>query len=456
MESVDSYAITQDNYRIYSKYVIETRAYPGLVDGCKAVQRRTIHCSYKYLPRKKVKSVNAIGEIVKLHPHPNSIYGVIVSMASEYDCAFPLFDTKGNFGGLGHPAAAERYTEVMISDLAIKIFESFSDYVDMKLGDMDINEPEYLATMLPLCFLHGTYGIPTGMSTVNIPPLNPIDMIKYYMEVLKSRDTSIVPNVIVKPNIGNISIASSKDEWKKMMEQGQGSILYKPTMEIVDNKTIVITGVHPSRSFANVTKILNQELARDQIDVRDETTTSTRYVVEIPPYRRVNINEVFERLMKGLTARESYRFIFADKGVAVFSGFHGAVKSNIDYLIECCKRKFDNELKNLKYKLDVLKTIEMMKKDKNVLKLIQMSTEEAVKFISSTYEITVDQAKSVLGKPLSYMTKEHLQEISSIEKEIDTVNNNNSDIFKYLLDKYKDLLSDVKRFTKGKEFTRFS
>jgi DNA gyrase/topoisomerase IV subunit A len=391
----------------------------------------------------------------KLHPHPNSIYGTLVSMASKHNCAFPLFNTKGNFGSREHPASAERYTEAMISDLAIKIFESFADYVDMKLGELDTDEPEYLAALLPLCFLHGTYGIPSGMSTVNIPALNPNDMIDYYIEVLKSKNLDYIPDVLVKPQFGRVKIVSSVNDWKKILRTGKGSLKFKPWMEIVNNRTIVITSMPPGKTIDHVMKVLNLELQRDQIDIRDESTTSLRYVIEIPPYRRVNINDIYNKLDRGLTTSESYRFIFADKGIAVFTGFHGVVKENLKYLIECCQRKFENELKVLTNKFEILNTIELMKKDNNHTKLINMDTEQAVKFISETYRITEEQSRAVLSKSISYLTRGHFKELEDIKNQIEQLKNDSKDVYSYLLRMYESLKKDVAEFTKDFEYTQF-
>lgn len=456
--SKDALQIAQDNYTGYSKYVVATRAYPGLKDGAKKVARRSIHTCYRKLPRTLVKSVNAIGEIVKVHPHPNSIYGVLVGMASKYDCRFPLYETKGNFGGLGHPCAAERYTELMISDLACKIFESFSDYIDMSPGEMGYEEPISLATYLPLCFLHGTYGIPTGMSTVNIPALNPIDMVKYYIKVLESRNLDSVPNMMVRPNVGDVKIKSTKEDWLKILEKGQGSVYYYPSISIMnDNRSIVITGLPPSKKFAHVNKILEQEILRDQIDLRDETTNSIRFVIEIPPYRRVNTKEIYQKLLKGLTASESYKFIFADDdGNAIHSGFHGVVKENLQYLIRCAERKFREELANLEYKLKILQVIEEMKKDGCLSKIVEMNQVQAIKYISDFYKVTEDQAKSVLSKSISYLTREHQNEISDIIKATELNKSNNDDVYSYLVKEYKSLLKDITKFIGTSQLTEFS
>ena len=83
----DATDIAKQNYTEYSKYVIKTRCYPDIYDGCKAVHRRCIYASYKGLPRHLVKSTNAIGEIVKYHPHPSSIYDTLARCAYSVNFA---------------------------------------------------------------------------------------------------------------------------------------------------------------------------------------------------------------------------------------------------------------------------------------------------------------------------------------------------------------------------------
>lgn len=456
LKTMDSTDIVSENYIEFSKYVIATRAYPSLTDGCKSVHRRCIHCCYKYLPRHKVKSAEASGKITVLHPHPQSIYGVLVSMASKYDCKFPLFETKGNFGGLGFQCAAERYTELMLSDLAIKIFESFSDYVDMKPGEMNTDEPTALAALLPLCFLHGSYGIPTGMSTVNIPALNAVDLIKYYIEILKSKNLNTVPNVLVRPNYGNIKISSSVNEWKEILATGQGSIRYQANIQFENPKTIAVTGVPEGRDISTIFKVLDEEVQTDKICVRDETTDSIRYVIEAQPYRRVDMKEIYNKLERALAKSESYRFIFAEDGIAVFCGLHHAVKKNLEYTIKCCQRKLETEIKDLQFKLSVLKTIQALKLNSRKLKeFIGMDNQQAIKFLMENYNLNEDSAKSVLNKPISYLTREHDEEIKQLEKSIKICEDNNQDIYNYLLEIYKSLLKDVKAFTKDTVPTTF-
>lgn len=447
----DATDIAKQNYVEYSKYVIKTRCYPNIRDGCKAVHRRSIYASYKHLPRHLVKSTNAIGEIVKYHPHPSSIYETLVGMASKYNCAFPVFDTKGNFGDSVNPPAAERYTELMISDIALQIFCSFADYTDMILGETDVNEPESLATLLPLCFLQGSYGIPTGMSVVNIPPLNPIDLVKYYIDVLEHGDTSYKSNVVVKPNVGNVLMANSKKEWLSVLNSGEGTVKYLPVYEISKDKRIItIYGLPKGKSFSDVMNLFATEFEKEQIDIRDETTDECRYTIEILPYQRVNMKSICDRIDKKLSQNVKYKFIFSDGENAVYASFADVIKINLDYLIKCCNKKLNAELCSINNKLSVLNVIEQLKGN-NVKKLFTMSEAEAVEYISKTYKVSTDVGKMVMSKPMSYLTREHQKEIDNLNAQVEYVKNAMSDIYNYLILLYKDVLSVIrKKYNKTK------
>lgn len=446
----------KENYIDYSKYVVRTRAYPSLVDGCKAIHRRIIDTCYKNLPKKHlVKSPNAIGEIVKLHPHPSAIYPVLASMASPIDCPFPLFDIEGNFGGNGFAPAAERYTSLGLSELAGKIFEQFSTSVDMIEGEMDKNEPANLATFLPLSFLMGSYGIPVGMSTVNIPALNPLDIIAYCIEVLKTGDLTAKPDVLVKPNVGNVYVKSSKSDWQKMLSRGLGKIAYAPKIE-VQEKSLIISGVPSGKDFKNVLDILAPEIEKDQIDARDETDKNGLcFVVEILPYKKVNINSLAKRLTDKLTVNESYRFIFADDGVAVHAGFQTAMSYTLSYLQTCCLRWIDKEIVSLDGVIKILSIIEQMKKDGALMKLPTFDRSQAISYIMTTYEASEEIAKTVLSKPLSYLTKEHAQEIKEYKDNLKLFKERRKDVNGYLIEQYEALIPEVKKVLKNKEMTTF-
>jgi DNA gyrase/topoisomerase IV subunit A len=93
-------------------------------------------------------------------------------------------DTQGNWGdsSRGIEASAERYIEGKLSTLAEHLFCDSIEYAEMVPGEIDKDEPKALPALLPLCFINGSSGIPSGLPTLNIPTLDLVGMIDYYLE----------------------------------------------------------------------------------------------------------------------------------------------------------------------------------------------------------------------------------------------------------------------------------
>ena len=224
----DALEVIKDNYIDYSEYTIDQRTYCSMYDGMKAVQRRCLYSGYRDTPRTLTKLPNHIGAAMVYHPHgDSSIAGAIINMGSKYCSPFPLYDTKGNWGDRENPASAARYLECRLSDLAIDIFMPFVDYADMGTPEYML-EPLALPVLLPLVYLQGASGIGSGTPNPNVPAFNPLDLIKYYIEALDSDDFKVDSKFMVRPNVGNTLVASSKKQWLDMMRTGQGTIKYEP------------------------------------------------------------------------------------------------------------------------------------------------------------------------------------------------------------------------------------
>ena len=94
--------------------------------------------------------------------------------------------------------------------------------------------------------------------------------------------------------------------------------------------------------------------------------------------------------------------------------------------------------------------IEKIKKNKLVNKFVQLNYDETVKLLIDTYKIDEDIAKQVVQKPISYLTKEHLNEITSMENQIKSLENEQSDIYEFLINKYTELRKTLNKLLKGK------
>jgi topoisomerase-4 subunit A len=105
------------NFIEYASYVILDRAIPDLRDGFKPVQRRIMATLAKMDDGKFHKVANVIGDTMKLHPHGDASIGDALVVLANKDY---FIERQGNFGNIvtGHSAAAPRYIECRLTDLA--------------------------------------------------------------------------------------------------------------------------------------------------------------------------------------------------------------------------------------------------------------------------------------------------------------------------------------------------
>lgn len=440
----DALELAQDNYKNYSIYVAQGRAYPNIKDGAKSVYKRAIYGMWKDAPRTKVKVAELAAYALPYHPHPTSISGVIVSLG-ENGNKLKFLETQGNFGdsSKGVQASADRYIEGKLSNTAIELLCDGIEYCPTVTGELDYLEPEALPSLLPLCFINGQSGIPSGLPKLNIPCLDISGMFNYYLDILKHKDLNYVPKKLPIPNVG-VPILSDKKDWEAILKTGKGSIRLAPEMSIDKNGTITITAMPASKSADHVRKIIEKEILLDKVDLRDESTYDTRIVIEKVFKKQCDMQELFDRLYKKLQTAETYNLAFFDqKHIYVPCSFDMVVKSNLNYLIETHTNRLTHQIKDNQEKLEVLQIIEKLKKTNNWKAISDLSYDDACEFLQKTFKCSVETSQAVLRKPISYLTREHQQEITGLENTISELENDQSDIFEMLAKKYKAIKQKV-------------
>ena len=436
----DALELASENYREYSKYIAEGRAYPCLIDGAKSVQKRVIYSLYKKAPRSIIKVAEAAGYCLDMHPHPTAVPEVIVTLGDNGN-KFKFVDTQGNFGHRAKniEASAPRYIGCKLSDLAIDLTCDGIEYCPTMTGELDKPEPIALPALLPLCFLNAMQGIPAGLPKLNIPSLDIAGMFDYYIDILKHKDLNYVPKKLPIPNVG-VPILSSKADWEEVLKTGKGTIRLAPEMEIDKNGTITITAMPASKSAEHVRKIIEKEILLDKVDLRDESTYDTRIVIEKVFKKQCDMQELFDRLYKKLQASESYNIAFFDDShIYVPCNFDLVVKSNLNYLIDTHTNRLIHQIKDNQEKLEVLQIIEKLKSTDNWKAIFDLSYNDACIYLQNTFKCSVETSQAVLRKPISYLTKEHQQEINDLKKLISDLEADKSDIFEMLYKKYKDM-----------------
>ena len=231
---------TVDQYKMdMARYSIETnrrRAFPDYKDGFKLCHRRILYVmAYELACRSRyVKTAQVTGKVMgDYHPHgDSSIDNAIKPLANWFDTYIPLIKSESNMGSMqGDPAAASRYTEIMLSEFAMDVIfkemnqaKDIVDWVPTYTGTD--KEPEYLPVAIPLLLINGTWGIGTGKATA-IPPHNINEVID---ATLKLMDDPTYQIVLIPDQCMACDIIETN--WKQISNTGVGTFKVRSRIDI--------------------------------------------------------------------------------------------------------------------------------------------------------------------------------------------------------------------------------
>ncbi len=287
-------------YLNYALSVITSRALPDVRDGLKPVQRRILyamlHDEHLRPDAKHRKSAKVVGSVLgRYHPHgDSSVYDAMVRMAQDFTLRLPLVDGSGNFGSLdGDAPAAYRYTECRLAPPAMELLRELEQKTVPFRANYDgtTTEPQVLPARFPNLLVNGSTGIAVGMAT-NIPPHNLGEVTKALVALIDDRElnTTNLMKFIQGPDFPTGGqMLNSKIELRQIYEAGQGAIRVRGEYKLEDKKRggtdIVITSIPWAMTKASIVeKIAEVILSRKLpflLDVRDESTTDVRIVMEI-------------------------------------------------------------------------------------------------------------------------------------------------------------------------------
>ena len=287
-------------YLNYALSVITSRALPDVRDGLKPVQRRILyamlHDGHLRPDAKYRKSATVVGTVLgRYHPHGDtSVYDAMVRMAQDFSLRVPLVDGSGNFGSLdGDQPAAYRYTEARLAVPAMELLRELDfDTVDMRANyDGTTEEPTVLPARFPNLLVNGSTGIAVGMAT-NIPPHNLREVTSALIALAENRELDHVQLMkhIDGPDFPTGGqLLNNKVELRQIYKDGQGTIRVRGEYKLEDKKRggtdIVITSIPYALSKADVVEKIAEVIISRKLpyllDVRDESTTDVRIVLEI-------------------------------------------------------------------------------------------------------------------------------------------------------------------------------
>lgn len=264
--------LMEENYLKYASYVILDRAIPNVLDGLKPVQRRILFTLWNMNDGKLHKVANVAGQTMALHPHGDApITEALVNMANKNY----LLDMQGNFGNIytGDPAAASRYIETRLSELAKETMFNPNLTETIPSYDGRHKEPICLPAKIPVLLMQGADGIAVGMST-HILPHNFVELLHAEVAILEGRDYTILPDFPT----GGLMDASEYN-------QGRGKVKLRARIDIVDPKTIVIREICYGTTTESLIKSIDEAAKRGKIKIEgihDYTAEKVEIEIKLP------------------------------------------------------------------------------------------------------------------------------------------------------------------------------
>ncbi|MEP6571478.1 MAG: DNA gyrase subunit A [Gemmatimonadota bacterium] len=335
----------QQSFINYSMSVIVSRALPDVRDGLKPVHRRILYAMNELglVPgRPYKKSATVVGDVLgKYHPHgDSSVYDALVRMVQDFSLRYPLVDGQGNFGSVdGDPAAAYRYTEARLTNVAVAMLEDIDkNTVDFQSNfDDRLQEPTVLPSKIPNLLVNGSSGIAVGMAT-NIPPHNLREVVKAVEALIDTPDASITDlrKHIKGPDFPTAGYIYGREGIKEAYETGRGRIIMRARAQIEEKESsgksqIVVTEIPYQVNKENLVRTIAELAMEKRIEgisgVRDESDKDgMRVVIELK--RDCIPNVVLNQLYKHTSMQTTF-------GVIMLALYNGAPKvMNLKELLE--------------------------------------------------------------------------------------------------------------------------
>jgi len=432
-------------YLNYALSVITSRALPDVRDGLKPVQRRILYTMFNdehlYPDGRYRKSATVVGAVLgKYHPHgDSSVYDAMVRMAQDFSLRAPLVDGHGNFGSLdGDPPAAYRYTEAKLTPLAMQLLEELRrKTVEYRANyDGSTTEPVVLPARFPNLLVNGATGIAVGMAT-NIPPHNLAEIIEALVALID--DPTLETKDLVKfikgpdfPTGGQI--LNNRKELRDIYEQGTGAVRVRGEYKLEEGKrgqvSIIITSIPYALTRASIVEAIAEIITARKmpqlLDVRDESTTDVRVVMEIK--KEADPTLIMAYLYKHTPLQQNFNVNMTcliptpgnvEIGTPSRLDLKSMLKHFLDFRLLVVTRRFQHELDELRRRIHILEGLAtIFDALDEVIKIIRKSEgkADAAQKLIKRFELDDEQTEAILELKLYKLAR---LEILMIQEELD-------------------------------------
>jgi topoisomerase-4 subunit A len=437
---VDLKQALEERYLSYALSTITQRALPDARDGLKPVHRRIIHAMrlLRLDPNQGYKkSARIVGDVIgKFHPHGDqSIYDALVRLAQDFALRYPLVDGQGNFGNIdGDSAAAMRYTESRMTDVATRLLEGITENaIDFRpTYDGEDEEPTVLPSNFPNLLANGSTGIAVGMAT-SVPPHNLVELCNAALKLIynpaATTEELIHQDLSAPPSMDDLirgpdfptggQLVESRSSIVQSYETGRGAFRHRAIWEKEEKGRgvyqIVVTkipyGVQKSRLVEKIAELLLAKKLPLLKDVRDESADDIRVVLE-PRAGTVDANVLMEQLFRlsDLEVRVPLNMNVLDHGtVPRVMSLQGVLRAWLEHRKDVLVRRTGYRLEQIARRLEVLEgyIVAFLNLDE-VIRIIR-EEDDAKASLIKRFKLTDNQAEAILNMRLRSLRK--LEEI---------------------------------------------
>ena len=429
-----------ERYLAYAMSTIMARSLPDVRDGLKPVHRRLLWAMHqlKLDPASGFKKcARIVGDVMgKYHPHGDAaIYDAMVRLAQEFAARYPLVEGQGNFGNIdGDNAAAMRYTEARLTDVAQALLEGIEeDTVDFRATyDGEEREPVVLPAAFPNLLANGANGIAVGMAT-SIPPHNAGELCKAALLLIEDRQASIDALMAVLPGpdfpTGGVLVESA-ESMREAYVTGRGGFRLRARWESEAVKgggfRIIVTEipyqVQKSRLIEQIAALMEEKKLPLVGDIRDESTELVRLVIE-PRARNVDAGVLMESLFRATALEQrislNMNVLDATRTPRVM-GLREVLCEWLDHRHVVLVRRTEHRLGAIARRLEILGgyLIAYLNLDE-VIRIIR-EEDKPKDALMARFELTELQANAILDMRLRSLRKLEEMEIRREHKKLST------------------------------------
>ncbi len=415
----------EERYLSYALSTIMGRALPDVRDGLKSVHRRILYAmrELKLDPASAYKKcARVVGDVIgKFHPHGDqAVYDAMVRLAQNFAQRYPLVDGQGNFGNIdGDNAAAYRYTEARMSDIASRLLEGIDeDTVDFRPtfnGEED--EPVVLPANFPTLLANGASGIAVGMAT-NIPPHNVEELCNALLHLIKHPNATIEKLVEFIPGpdfpTGGV-LVEPRDAIIEAYRTGRGGFRLRAKWEREDTGRgmyqVVITEIPYQVAKSKLVEKLAELLQDKKLplvgDVRDESAEEVRLIIE-PKSRTVDPVVLMESVFR--LSELEIRFglnmnVLSGGQIPNVLSLREVLQQWLEHRIDVLVKRSQFRLKKIEHRLEVLDgyLIAYLNIDE-VIRIVRFEDDPKAKLIAK-FKLSEVQAEAILNLRLRSLSK---------------------------------------------------